>query len=1128
MFSKISSFFLVFIVVGFAFAGPNAIHHKIEATVDPATSFIEATDKITIPADQINANLHFLLTSDLKVESITPGVSISLEKSEIKGEDFGMDKEDFESSSSISQNKYAVSFDSKAKGDLEITLKFSGKINHPIEQLGEEYARGFSQTPGLIEERGAYLSGSTYWVPWFNDKLITFDMTTSVPEGWDVVSQGNRTLHEVKNGRQITRWESPELMEEVFLIAAQFHEYSFSAGTVEVMAFLRTPDETMANKYLETTAQYLEMYRNLVGPYPFSKFALVENFWATGYGMPSFTLLGEQIIRFPFILHSSYPHELLHNWWGNSAYVDFDNGNWCEGLTAYMADHLIKEQRGQGDSYRRSILQKYTDYVKPENDFALSSFISRTSSSSEAVGYGKSSMTWDMLRMEVGDENFIRAFQKFYRELKFKRASFDDIRIAFEDVSGKDLKPFFKQWVDRVGAPELKLTDVKVTKPTKFYKLQFTLNQIHKDDAYNLNIPVAISFADESKIETIKMNSKRQNIELSFEKEPLKVQVDPQFNIFRKLHFSEIPPALSKVFGSEKILFLLPSKASKEKQTQYKQLAEIWAKDPTKQSTIMLDSELDEIPEDQAVWVFGENNSYFKTIKNGFKDFDIEVKKESIRLGKTTLSKTNNSFIVSTRHPKNPNSVLVWLTIGNKDAGAGLARKLPHYGKYSYLAFEGDEPSNIAKGQWPAVHSPLMVSLADKNQEIHSTLPKRQALAKLAPVFSADRMLEYVTYLASDELEGRAPGSAGSDKAADYIMTQFQKAGLKPGADDGSFFQQWQEVVDAKGNKASVKNVIGIIPGINKDYAGESVIVSAHYDHLGLGWPDVRQGNEGKIHNGADDNASGVAVMMELANLLGKTFKPQRTVIFVAFTAEESGLMGSRYYVKNMKGFPAKKIMGVLNLDTVGRLGKNKLMVINSSTAREWRFIFMGTSYVTGVESEIVTQDLDASDQVSFFEAGIPAVQFFSGPHSDYHRPGDDVDKIDAPGMVKVATFVRESILHLADRDKPMPFTGKARTSDDKPRRPQSEGGKRATTGSMPDFAFAGEGVKIAALSDDSPAAKAGLKKGDVIIQLDEYKFKNLKEYSNALRNFKPGDKADLTYLRDGKEYKTQIVLGAR
>ena len=126
-------------------------------------------------------------------------------------------------------------------------------------------------------------------------------------------------------------------------------------------------------------------YRGLVGPYPYGKFALVENFWETGYGMPSFTLLGPQVIRFPFILHSSYPHEILHNWWGNSVFVDYESGNWCEGLTAYMADHLIQEQRGRGEEYRRDTLQKYRSYVRDGRDFPLTEFRSRHSAAASRI-----------------------------------------------------------------------------------------------------------------------------------------------------------------------------------------------------------------------------------------------------------------------------------------------------------------------------------------------------------------------------------------------------------------------------------------------------------------------------------------------------------------------------------------------------------------------------------------------------------------------------------------------------------------------------------------------------------------------------------------------------------------------
>ena len=1132
------SLVFIFIFTISIFANDLSIQHNLFVNVDPGNQHLTAIDTITIPANQAQPEMFFLLHGDLTVKSKSPNVNISLEESEITGKDFGMDQEDFDVSSDIKQNKYRLKFEKFKDSEMSIILKFEGKIHHPIVQLGEEYARGFSTSPGIISDEGVYLGGSTYWIPWFNDKLITFRMTASVPESWDVVSQGKRTVHKIQSGNRIVQWDSPEQMEEIFFIAAPFSVYTYSVGAVDAMAYLRTPDENLANKYLETTAQYLEMYRKLVGPYPFAKFALVENFWETGYGMPSFTLLGEKVIQMPWILHSSYPHELLHNWWGNSVYVDFETGNWCEGITAYMADHLIKEQRGQGEEYRRSTLQGYTDYVNEGNDFPLTEFLSRHNAATASVGYGKCLMVWEMLRDKLGDETFVKGFQTFNRENKFKKASFDDIRKSFESVSGLDLKSFFDQWVKQTGSPELKLSEINVIRNNQGYKLQFTLDQIQAGDAYSLEVPVAISSANNVVKQKFQMDQKSQSFEAQFPEQPLFISVDPQFNLFRRLHFNEIPPALSKVFGAEKVMIILPSQATEAQQNIYKKMAETWSKGQSDKIEVVSDADVKEIPEDKAVWVLGWENSFRKIIDNGIADYDVIIDDKNVTFGKSVLDKNANSFIISTRHPKNPKSVVVLLTIDKEEAVAGLGRKLPHYGKYSYLAFEGSEPTNVAKGQWRAVNSPLASEITpidgSKPVQYSTELPKREALARLEPVFSADRMMEHVNYLASEELQGRGVGSEGLNKSADYIKSQFEKAGLQAGGDKGSYYQHFT-VPGKDGKEVSVKNVIGILPGNKPEWDEESVIICAHYDHLGLGWPDVRKGNEGKIHYGADDNASGVSVLLELAQTLGKTFKPDRTVIFIAFSAEESGLLGSKYYIKNAGKYLIKKIMGALNMDTVGRLGNKKLLVLNSRSAREWRFIFMGASYVTGVESEIVTQDLDASDQTSFIKEGIPGVQFFSGAHSDYHRPTDTIDKIDAGGLVKVASFVREGLLYLAEREEPLTFTGPSNKEEAKtpghpaaPKGDKPQSSRKVSTGTMPDFAFAGEGVRVASLAVNSPADKAGLKKGDIIIQLGEQKVKNMREYSNVLKSYKPGDTVELVYLRGDEENTTKITLEER
>ena len=185
----------------------------------------------------------------------------------------------------------------------------------------------------------------------------------------------------------------------------------------------------------------------------------------------------------------------------------------------------------------------------------------------------------------------------------------------------------------------------------------------------------------------------------------------------------------------------------------------------------------------------------------------------------------------------------------------------------------------------------------------------------------------------------------------------------------------------------------------------------------------MHKGDEGKVHPGADDNASGVAVMLELANTLARAEKPSRSIVFVAFTGEEAGLLGSAFYVEHAGAFPIGKVIGAINLDTVGRLGDQRLSVIGTGTASEWQHIFRGASFVTGVESRNIPEAMQASDQMSFVRKGVPAVQIFTGANGDYHRPGDTADKIDGPGLVKVATFVREGVTYLAERAEPLTNT---------------------------------------------------------------------------------------------------------
>jgi predicted metalloprotease with PDZ domain len=212
-------------------------------------------------------------------------------------------------------------------------------------------------------------------------------------------------------------------------------------------------------------------------------------------------------------------------------------------------------------------------------------------------------------------------------------------------------------------------------------------------------------------------------------------------------------------------------------------------------------------------------------------------------------------------------------------------------------------------------------------------------------------------------------------------------------------------------------------------------------------------------------------------------------------------------------------------LDTVGRLGENKILILNSQSANEWQHIAMGIGHVTNIQYELVSQDLDASDQVSFIEAGVPAIQIFTGANVDYHKPSDTVEKIDPDGMIKVATFTMEAAEYLAKRQEPLTFEGTLKAVS---RTDRSGERRKVSTGIMPDFAFKGNGVKVAFVSQESPAYQAGLRKGDIIIQLNYVKVADLKEYSNELKGFEPGDEITMVYLRDEAEGRVQMKLTSR
>ncbi len=503
---------------------------------------------------------------------------------------------------------------------------------------------------------------------------------------------------------------------------------------------------------------------------------------------------------------------------------------------------------------------------------------------------------------------------------------------------------------------------------------------------------------------------------------PVLLQVDPEFDVFRRLDHRETPPALSMIFGDPAITAVLPADAPDEA-ARYRAMLDGW-KSPNQTITIVRDNEIADLPADRSVWLLGRSNRFAATALRHETRFVATPTTWTFSGEALTLG--GHSGVVVVRHPRDPSKAVGWIVSEPAAAVPGLGRKLPHYGRYSYLGFEGDEPVNTIKGEWVPDDSPMRVDLRAPGERttplVATTLPARKALVDLPPVFSSKALGDHVAWLAAAEREGRGIGSAGLDASATYIAEQFKTIGLTPGGTDG-FFQPFTIARGPGGAPAQAKNIVGIVKGTKTEWAQQPVIVSAHYDHLGRGWPEARAGEAGQVHPGADDNASGVAVLLELARAVAGGERPQRPIIFVAFSGEEAGLAGATHFAAQSTPTPVDKAIGVINIDTVGRLRSGKVQILGAGTATEWPHIFRGGSFVTGVESTSIAGNAEASDQWAFIQRGTPAIQVFTGPHEDYHRPSDTAEKVDVAGMVKVATLVKEAVVYLAGRAEPMTVT---------------------------------------------------------------------------------------------------------
>jgi aminopeptidase N len=440
------------------------------------------------------------------------------------------------------------------------------------------------------------------------------------------------------------------------------------------------PDlEPLAQGYLEDSARYIARYEKEIGPYPFSGFSVVASPLPTGFGMPTLTYLGAQVLKLPFIRATSLGHEVLHNWWGNGVYVDYERGNWSEGLTTFMADYAYKEDASAQDA-RAMRLAWLRDYaaVPAGEQRSLAGFRSRAHGAAAAVGYGKSAMVFFMLRDLIGADAFGGGIRRFWSTQRYRLASWDDLRRAFEESSGRRLNAFFAQWVERAGAPQVRVDWARVRPGDGKLKLQVALTQ--SAPPYELRVPIEIVGPQGAQTRVIELDHRRQTVEMALSTMPDGLRLDPELRLWRQLEPAQLPPILRQWILAPAPRLALASPALR---TEAMALA-----------GRMFENAPKPIGREEA-----RRGTQPVLLVGLHPDVDQALAELGLPPRPRQLADRGSAQVWTIRRDAGGPPLAV-VSARNAAALLALRRPLPHYGAQSYLAFEGSRA--IERGIWAA------------------------------------------------------------------------------------------------------------------------------------------------------------------------------------------------------------------------------------------------------------------------------------------------------------------------------------------------------------------------------------------------------------------------------------------
>ena len=554
----------------------------------------------------------------------------------------------------------------------------------------------------FVNSANVFLTDNWYPQP---DKLVEYTLSATLPKDFLANATAETITVQTTAKYSTFTFEFPYPLDALSLAASK--DYVLKTDNykdIVIETYFFKADANLANTYIEYTKKYLARYEEQLAPYPYQRFAIVENILPTGYSMPTYTLLGQAVVHLPFIVNTSLGHEILHEWFGNSIFVDYSKGNWAEGITHYLADHAYAADEGNGAAYRQQILLDYLAYVNDQNVQTVRDFRTVSDKTSQAIGYGKAAMIFHMLKQKYGEKLFFTALQDFVKNYSFRQVNWEQIQAIFEKHTGDYLDRYFGQWLDRQDIPHLTVESSQLLVTQGQFTLTFTVQQ--QTPPFQLYLPITLYLSSGKKEQQfLEISQAKETITLTVDELPTRVILDEDYDVMRQLLPQEVSPTLAAVMGKPQLLVV----ATEKQRGLYQPLIEAITPKPVN-------------------WITPSALQFNQLRENSLiiAGFDTPLLEQL--LGKQVLPQDGVRVIVQP-HPYNDKEVIVQLHAQDDQEVKAVQSKLSHYGHYSTLAFTAgtNTEKNLTASTAGIVifqHSPTRVYQPDQLTDLNDIIPK--------------------------------------------------------------------------------------------------------------------------------------------------------------------------------------------------------------------------------------------------------------------------------------------------------------------------------------------------------------------------------------------------------------------